>query len=70
MGNQDYMDEKAAAEYLGLSVSWLKKNRLASTRGPKVRVTRISARKLKYKRTDLDAFLDARNAGVEQIEMF
>lgn len=51
------LDTQAAARYLGLSPSWLRKARMGITTTPGPRFKKVG-RKVIYARDSLDAFLD------------
>jgi predicted DNA-binding transcriptional regulator AlpA len=56
----DMLDDRAAAEYIGMSVAYLRMDRLRGTVGgrtPGPTYYRIG-RAIRYRRSDLDAWLD------------
>lgn len=59
-----YLTEKEAAQYTGISQSYLAKLRMdiGSVSGP--RFIRIGLRSIRYKRSDLDVWMISRSEGV------
>ena len=48
---------KEAAEYLRVSESWLNRDRLSSN--PKIKFVRISENAVRYRKADLDAYIQS-----------
>ncbi len=59
----EYLDSAGAAVYLGMSIDWLAKAR-CECNGPKFsKVSNARGGAVRYKRSDLDAFMAARTYG-------
>lgn len=59
----EYLDSAGAARYLGMSIDWIAKARCEGT-GPKFsKVCGARGGAVRYKRSDLDAFMAARSTG-------
>lgn len=59
---KELMSPREAAEYLGVSESWLERDRFQASQakvGPAVPYSRIGHRSIRYRRVDLDAFVES-----------
>ena len=61
---QIYLTAPEAAEYLGLSESYLAKLRMGTSPNPGPRVVRVGPRAIRYRRQDLDAWMNERTSPV------
>ena len=57
MKNDRLMTTKEAARYLGVSAAFLERDRWA---GARIQFIKVGSRAVRYRRADLDAYLDTR----------
>ncbi|SLN70762.1 Helix-turn-helix domain protein [Roseovarius albus] len=57
-----YFSTAEAAEYLGLSESYLAKLRMGTLAEPGPRYLRVGQRAIRYRRTDLDSWMDSKSS--------
>lgn len=51
------LNTREAAEYLGMSMAFLERDRWT---GPKVPFVRVGSRAVRYRKTDLDCYIESR----------
>lgn len=62
-----YLNASGAAEYVGLSESYLAKLRMGSERQAGPRYLRVGLRSIRYRREDLDAWMQSKFCGASTV---